>query len=141
MSGFREKYTPVFYKLVANIMLWVIFMVVFLGLYIFKHNLSPSENIPANEVYGLINWTTFWVLVISSFILFTIFSFATHKSDKTDEVERGKKFMDIALAECSGVLFNFGSLVAAVTIFTNNWLYLFVTAITYFIGVFLHPKK
>ncbi|WP_368164008.1 hypothetical protein [Aeromonas sp. R6-2] len=82
MSGFREKFTPVFHKLLADIMMWVIFMVVFIGLYMFKHDLSPSENVPANEAYGLINWTTFWALLISSAILFTIFSFGTHKNNK-----------------------------------------------------------
>ena len=141
MTEFRKKYGPVGNKLLANIMLWIIFMIVFVGLYIFKHGLEPTQNVPLEEVYGLLNWYSFGILIFSSIILFTIFSFVTHKSHKEAEKERGSKFMDIALSECSGVLFNFGSSVLAITVFTQNWLYLIATVCTYCLGVTIHPKK
>ncbi len=48
--------------------------------------------------------------------------------------------MDIALAECSGILFNFGSLVLVITITTQEWIYLIATIVTYSLGVLIHPK-
>ncbi|WP_323071666.1 hypothetical protein, partial [Aeromonas jandaei] len=98
------------------------------------------QNVPQTDIYELINWSSFFILTISSFILFTIFSFAAHKSDKEHDKVSGAKYMDIALAECSGILFNFGSLVLVITITTQEWIYLIATIVTYSLGVLIHPK-
>jgi hypothetical protein len=44
------------------------------------------------------------------------------------------------LAEFSGVFFNFGSLIGAITLFTNDWWYFAVTATLYLVGFLLHPS-
>lgn len=140
MTDLKNKYSPVGGKLLANIMLWAIFMIMFLLYYILKHDLKPTQNVPLTDIYGLINWSSFFILTVSSIILFSIFSFATHKSNKEHDKVNGAKYMDIALAECSGVLFNFGSLVLVITIFTQEWIYLIATIVTYLLGVLIHPK-
>ncbi|BCS50630.1 hypothetical protein JUNP479_3410 [Aeromonas jandaei] len=140
MTDFKKKYSPVGRKLFANIMLWVIFMMTFLLYYILKHDLTPTQNVPLTDIYGLINWSSFFILTISSIILFTIFSFVTHKSNKEHDKINGAKYMDIALVECSGVLFNFGSLVLVITIITQEWMYIIATIVTYLLGVLIHPK-
>jgi divalent metal cation (Fe/Co/Zn/Cd) transporter len=118
----------------------MVFVIVYFGYYIVSHDLKNGENIPKVEVYGLINWGVFISLLVAAFIVFGMFSMVKHKSRTKKSAERSHVILDNVLAEFSGVFFNFGSLIGAITLFTNDWWYFAVTATLYLVGFLLHPS-
>ncbi len=127
-------------KVIANWLLWLIFGLVFVVYYIVKHDLSPTEIIPPRELEKFLPYDILAFQLLAAVVLFALFSFATHKSKSDSDISRGKKFMDISLAEFSGILFNFGSLSFAIAFMAQNWLIAVGTVVSYVIGVLVHPK-
>ena len=127
-------------KLLANWMLWLIFVLVYVAYYVVKHDLSPTEIIPRSVFEQFLPYDILIFQLVAAALLFTLFSFVTHKSKNENDISRGKKFMDISLAEFSGILFNFGSISFAIAFMAQNWVVAIGTVVSYIIGILVHPK-
>jgi len=127
-------------KLVANFLLWLIFILSFVVYYAIKNDLGINGVIPNSELYKYLNYEVLFIQIISAFILFGLFSLVTHKSKTKKDISNGKHFMDLALSEWASVLFNFGSLCLSVSALTQNWWLLIVVMILYGFGLLVYPK-
>jgi len=129
-----------FQKLASNIMFWLIFIVIFVGMYIYDNDLKLNEVVPSKELVHLADYRILGYQVLSGLFLFSIYALASHKSRTKEDKEKGTLFVDIALNDFAGVLFNFGSLNLSLAIFMQDSSMLVITGVAYIVGLIAYPK-
>ena len=129
-----------FRKLMVNFILWGVFLITYIIYYAIKNNLGLNGELPNSEITKFINYEVLIIMVVAAFIIFGLAALFTHKSKKHNEVESGKRIMNIALGEGSSIFFNFGSLNLLVTHFTSTYWPILITVICYIVGLYLYPS-
>ena len=127
-------------KLLANIMLWFFFIIFFTLFYFIKNDLDWHGVMPQSEFVELISYKAIVIQLISAFVLFGGFALITHKATKEKDIKSGKSFMDVALAEWSSILFNFGSINLSVGLIIKDYISPLIAIACYLFGIYIFPK-
>lgn len=130
-----------FYRILTNLLLWVCFGGVVVGVNFTATNASLNSPFPAEAITHFVDMKLYLSQLGASALLFVLFGVVTHKSKDETKFNRGRYFIGLVFEEWGAVVINFGSLLFIAGFLAHMSVYWLGTAVNYALGYYLLPKR